>query len=372
MTFRELYDRYRAGTATPEERRIVDEELEKATILNDHLFGTWEETAEPAPAAEFKEVKRSLRKRNAALVLTSVVLVFALLMTIPLVENVYFDPMQGTWSEERTDLEIALECYYNLFAPRQFFLGVESITDTGFASWALELSFMDNDSLGTGNYLTATVSKNDIHFPRGTLYYTPTNMFDMAPLRPQGDHWVESAMHSIERQFRNVDEEAHVYGAVSFVEDLTAEQLFDLWLDYGAAIQWAGVRVGRPADPPQPLIGVHLEYGRQDCGVNAAYPELEVGLPTYANLEQHFRSMVEYCRDYERGTMNIGVVADPAYYDQVLEELDENGMRFFGCFMSAQPEVYYQLVEDGYITDFYALEVWDDFTYAYDAPSFGG
>ena len=370
MTFREIFEKYQAGAATEEERRLVDEELEKAAIINEHLFGSWEELPSEPPAGELKTVKRSLRKRNLALVLTSVAVVIAMLLSVPLVERVYFDPNQATWSEEFTDLELALDCYYSLFAPRQFCNGVETVTDTGFASWSMELSFWDRDSLGHKDYLTATVSKDEIRFPSGTLYYTPVDVFDMGPVCPSGK-WKESALDYLQWLFREVDDDTYVYGAVSFGEDLSAKELFSLTYTHAASVEWAGVRVGHPADPQKPLVGMRIDRWREDVGVNADYPDLLGEVNAY-NAEQHFRSMLNYCRDYEQNTINIGIIEESDYYDKVLAELDENGLRFFGCFMTATPEVYYRLAEEGYITDFYMLEVLEPLGYAYFPPSFGG
>ena len=370
MTFRVLFEKYQAGAATEEERRLVEEELEKTALLNEHLFGTWEEPSAEPPAGELKQVKRSLRKRNIALVLTSVAVVLALLLSVPLAERAYFDPNQATWSEEMTDLEIALDCYYSLFAPRQFCQGVETVTDTGFASWSMELSFWDREALGHTDYLTATVSRDELRFPSGTLYYVPSDIFDMGPVCPSGN-WKDAALEHLKWQLREVDKDADVYGAVSFAADLSAGELMELIRSYEVSVEWAGVRVGHPTVPQTPLVGMRLNRWREDVGVNAAYPEL-LGHVTAQNAEQHFRSMLNYCRDYEQNTVNIGVVEDSGYYDKVLEELDEGGLRFFGCMMAAKPEVYYRLAEDGYITDFRTLEVWDHTIYAYVAPSFGG
>ena len=113
MTFKELFERYQSGTATEAQRQMVEDELEKAAIINEHLFGTWEEEPLPPPADHIKEVSRSLRKRNALVVLTSLVLTAAMLLGavtlgIPLAESRYFDPTQATYSDNRADLDLAL------------------------------------------------------------------------------------------------------------------------------------------------------------------------------------------------------------------------------------------------------------------------
>lgn len=374
MTFREKMDRYRAGTATPEERRAVEEELDKAAIINDYLFGSWEEgeTAE-APAGELKQVKKSLRRRNIGLVLTSVVLVAVMLLSIPLVEKQYFDPMQQTTSSTKfSDLDIALRCYYNLFSPEQDYNFITSYTDTGFGRWSLELSFFDWESIGYHAYLTAAVDKNEIHFPHNTLFYSPTDLFNMGPVELSIDSVGYEADHEVGWQLAELEEDTSVYAAVSFNADLTAGELFAFMDRYSVIIRWAGVRAGHPSDPLKPLIGMELDGYWEDCGINADYPDL-VGEVTADNAEQHFRSMVEYCRDYERSTINIGVVEDPEYYDKVLAELDENGLLFYGAYVTGSVQDFRDMAAQGQITHFKVLEVQDESRgFAYMAPSFGG
>lgn len=378
MTFRELFDRYRAGTATDEERRIVEEELDKAALINEHLFGSWEEPAPAeAPAGELKQVKKSLRRRNLLLVLTSLVLTAAIALGvvqygIPMAESRYFDPTQATWSEEKTDLELALECYYILFSTRQLFTGVEPAQDTGFAAWSVEFSCVEGEQDGRTIYRTATVDKNEIHFPRDTLRFIAPEYFEMPMLGFSREYLLEYMPDYVSTILRDVEEDDSVLAAITFAEDLTAEQMMKLQRQAGCIFHWAGVRTKKGLPLTEPLIGVQLSQGREDCGVNAAYPDLECGIPTEYNLESHFRSLVTYCRDYQKNTMDIGILEDPEYFDKVLSYLDENGMTFYGCFASGDAEAFLWMAENGYISDISPVEINTHFTYNYQSDTFGG
>ena len=373
MTFREIFEKYQAGTANEEERRLVDEELEKAAIINEHLFGSWEELPAEPPAGELKQVKKSLHKRNLALVLTSVAVVIAMLMSVPLVERcMYFDPRKTTTGDTwGSDLDIALWCYYDLFAPLQDYSRINSYTDTGFGTWSLELQYFDGESPSWFTYLTATVDKNEIRFPRNTLFYASDELFDMGPIQVSLDSPGYDSLFEIEHIYPDVEEDAHVHAAISFNADLNAQELFDLMDTYGIVPSWAAVRVGRPSDPQKPLIGMRLNRHQEEMGINGKYPEL-MGHVTAYNAEQHFRSMVEYCRDYESEIMNIGIVEDPSYYDKVLTELDENGLRFYGAYVYTSMQTLKELAEAGHMTHLRILEIQESTKYAYLTPSFGG
>lgn len=373
MTFRELFEKYQAGAATEEERRLVDEELEKAALINEHLFGTWEELPAEPPAGELKQVKRSLRKRNLALVLTSVAVVIALLLSVPVAEKcLFFDPMKATTGDQwGSDLDIALWCYYDLFAPLQDYSRINSYTDTGFGTWSLELQYFDGESPSWFTYLTATVDKNEIRFPQNTLFYASEELFNMGSIQIGIDSAGYDSLFDMEHIYAEVEEDDYVHAAISFNADLSAEELFDLMDTYGIVLSWAAVRVGVPSDPQKPLIGMRLNRHQEDNGINKIYPEL-MGQVTAYNAEQHFRSMVEYCRDYEEKTMNIGIVEEPGYYNKVLAELDENGLRFYGAYVHTTMQTLKELAEDGHMTDLRLLEAQKNITYAYMTPSFGG
>lgn len=373
MTFRELFEKYRAGEATVEERRLVEEELEKAALINEHLFGSWEELPAEPPAGELKTVKRSLRKRSLTLVLTSVAVVIALLLSVPVAEQyLFFDPMQTTTGDTwGSDLDIALWCYYDLFAPLQDYSRISSYTDTGFGAWNLELQYYDGESPSWFTYLTATVDKNELRFPQNTLFYASGEVFEMGPLQIGIDSSGYDSLYEIEHIYTDVEEDDYVHAAISFNADLSAEELFDLMDRYGIVPTWAAVRVGAPSEPQKPLIGMRLDRHQENMGINEKYPEL-MGQVTALNAEQHFRSMVEYCRDYEAGTMNIGIVEDPGYYDKVLAELDENGLRFYGAYINTTMQTLKELAEDGHMTRLSILEVQKDTKYAYLTSYFGG
>ena len=57
MSFRELMEKYKIGQATAEERRMVEEELEKFELINEFEYEKFEETVT-------EETDTSIRKDN--------------------------------------------------------------------------------------------------------------------------------------------------------------------------------------------------------------------------------------------------------------------------------------------------------------------
>ena len=98
MTFKEAMEHYRAGTASEQERQLVEQELEKSQLIAEYLDEQWDEKAfvPIAPTEEIKQVRKTLRRRNILIVLTSLALSAALLLGavyigIPAAEGLYWD-----------------------------------------------------------------------------------------------------------------------------------------------------------------------------------------------------------------------------------------------------------------------------------------
>ena len=72
MTFRELLEKYKNGSATPEEREQTERELEKFDALTEYMleqdFPQEEQPKAEAAEGELKKIRRNIKQRNAVLV----------------------------------------------------------------------------------------------------------------------------------------------------------------------------------------------------------------------------------------------------------------------------------------------------------------
>ena len=145
MTFKTAMEHYRTGTASPEECRLVEAELDKFQLISEYLDRSCPEPAPPREPSrrELKRLRRNLRRRNTVLVLTSLILAAALLFgtfrcAIPYLEShLYWDPNTVSYGTQLdTDLGLTLFAYSELFCPN---MCVESVTatHTGFASYSI-------------------------------------------------------------------------------------------------------------------------------------------------------------------------------------------------------------------------------------------
>lgn len=360
MTFKEAMERYRAGTASAEEKQLVEAELEKHSLIAEYLDEQWDETAAlaPPPAEEMRRVRKSLRRRNGLIVITSIVLAAALLLTvvlvgIPAAERLYWDPTQPSGVQpDSTDLELMLAAYAELFCPAVNVAGV-SANRTGFARYDVSLRYWDANRGGDVRFVEGSIEKGQLHLPQGTLQNATVNLFERAtyPFYPEKE-WAVNVCGQLEQ----LPEYITVTAAVSFPKDLSMEELLVLrsTLQNGE-IGWVGIRTSAENEQLLPLCGMQpFAGGTVWMEANWAYPDFELSpvKMTAENLEAHFRALLQLSADQVGNDTGIDLrSADgQSFYEKVLDYTAENGVYSYGCFVSCSPGALLALVESGAVS----------------------
>ena len=175
MTFRELLEKYKNGTATEAERAMVEAELEKSEAIADYLAEGLEALEEGGETlsdsgAEVKKVKRAVNRRLRRTALWAAAIVLAVVLAVqfvinPLVSSFYYQPNLRTvgQDEERNaeaammcaagdDVEVDLTALYELLVPGQTPMDVQ-VDAEGFGRYTL--TYQTEDGL-TGDMLPVT------------------------------------------------------------------------------------------------------------------------------------------------------------------------------------------------------------------------
>lgn len=364
MTFKDAMEHYRAGTATPAERQMVEDELEKSQLIADYLDEQWAEEPLPpldAPAGEVQQVRKKLRRHSLTLVLTSVALAAALLLgtvygLIPALEKQYWDPGEQTLGQQFfSDLDITLDAYAELFCPELSFVQTLS-RRTGFAKHELNIRYqLDHQA---PSYALAQLDRGTLTLPMELLDQTvPVNCFERGsypsyPASPEALAWTRQALEKL-------PEFISVTAAVSFPEDLSMDELlaFQAALGESAQIGWIGIR-HYPSDQQfYPLCGIKPFAGGTILETESdAYPLLsikEIEHPTAEQMQQHFLSLLRWSCDRTRAGRGIPIGwHDPAvsYYERVLDYVEENGMYTYGCYLTTTPQTLLRLLDEGVVS----------------------
>ena len=265
MEFKTALSHYKDGTANEEERSYIEEELEKAQLIAECLDAQWEHAPIPeeVSGSEMKRVRRRLRLRNASVVLTSLILVFAILIgviqyAIPAVEKQYWNPAQETYVEMFPDLSVTLSVYAELFCPTQAVRYV-TVQKTGFANYDVSIEMTDTLFSRNKSYYSGSVEKGNMTLPKG-IWDLPGRIFANTdgeiPDMPQEilqEH--NDYVCSILEDFPGYTK---VLAAVSFPKDLSMDELIKLEKTYQNTCRfgWIAIRASNFEQKTLPLCGM--------------------------------------------------------------------------------------------------------------------
>ncbi|MEG2176944.1 MAG: hypothetical protein RRY97_08745, partial [Oscillibacter sp.] len=231
MTFHELLERYKTGTATAEERMLVETELEKNEAISDYLAeGFSIPTGENAPPpGESRRVKKTVNRRLVRVVALSVAIVFALLLGTrfvlsPLFAATRYNPTGRTVGQQSTaDINFDLTTLYELVYPG---FSVSSVYTEDLQFGRYRLSFQQVDSF-TGE----TESRSREISPRwdGAGWWVDP-YFELTDLSPRdeedGAFWLaEQCTAESVAELRELPESAYTSAWVTFPRELTPEEL---------------------------------------------------------------------------------------------------------------------------------------------------
>lgn len=372
MTFSDAMAHYRAGTATDDERTLVEEELEKNRLIAEYLDAQWEESMpEPEKAIpEMDTVRKSLRKRSSIIVLTSLVLAAALLLSvvfigIPAAEKLYWDPNQVSYGGEyaANDLELTIAAYTELFCPDMNIASVYP-TKTGFASYDISIQYWNAHRGGESMFATARLEKGVLTFPNGFIRLESMNVFERAcyPFYSLDDSYKASTYDKLQE----LPDYVRVTAAVSFAEDKSMEEIIDLQSRLDQAwVRWVGIRHCPENEQLAPLCGMTPSpFGIVRDQINEAYPCFEMVSTegTAENLETHFLSLLQFSADQMskgEGIAENGHTGN--YYTEVMDYVKENGIYSYGCYITGSPDAILELLDSGEITQAWVQDAWINF-----------
>lgn len=328
---------------------------------------------------ELRKIRRNIRKRNALLVLTSLVLAAALLLGmvqygIPALERRYWDPRQVSFgTAEGTDLDMLLAAYTDLFSPTTYFHGTR-VNHSGFASYDITIQYTD-ERTGEKRESYATLEKGDLFIPFG--------VWDTVGHTEVGDYWMEvqdvlPEVIEANREFTieklsPLPEYVTVAAFITFTEDKTLTEVFrfreelandkiDPYNDTGYC--WTAIRHTEEADKS-------VRCGMNAWGFTDRFPEANEEYPAFSewqayedrftNYEQwsskqktftaHFKSMLKFMDDQLKNGTGIPAPAsstgevDLDYYANALAYVEENGVMAYGCYIFGSPQHLLKILE---------------------------
>lgn len=401
MDFKTAMEHVRDGTATEEERRLVDSEVDKYLLITEHLDARWEREAPPMPEVlpELKQLRTKLRRRNAVLIFTCLLLVAAIAAAAaayiaprmeekqqtqvqqqvqqevaPQVQEQleerakaleeanakYWDPTVHTYSARYSDLHLTMDCYaeLHLFSFRNVHVGSPVQTDIG--TYQIPVTIVKNGEYNP-QYLEITLEKDVLTLPPELDDGLMQGMFGYMDSLPAEEglvvitpDWVtEEIAQNYEyftEKLAQLPDYFSVVADVTFPDFMDMEQFLAFYEQYSERLNigWVGIRKG----PGLGLCGMSPLTDLNGAENVEGYPYLQLnGFDdlTPENLEQHFMSLLRFAQDQLEKGRGIARYSDPDFYTDVLGFVKLYGVSTYGCRITTTPSVLLELLESGVI-----------------------
>lgn len=383
MDFKTSFENYKAGCASGEERNLVETELEKYTLITEHFDAQWEQSeVVPSPSsAEISKLNKRLRHQNMMLVLTSIVLVAALLITSILglapslrttiqawqgqtvdeklaeqarleaeAETAFWDPKEARFCNHVSDFQLTIDAYTELFFPGYDVASVW-INKTGFASYQININRYDEQS--NCDNITAAVIEGQLQLEMDLQLSKPAVNIFYAYDEPEA---VDFALAEIE----NLPDYVDIYAAVSFFDNLSIAEVIQLQEQYDLRIEWCAVDVGDKTYGPCGM-DVFSSGGIGYDLVDGSYPDFSA-MHHNSNpeqLENKFKTLLKYSADRIAEGKGLPVSSYATdFYTYALDYVERNGVNIYGCFLIASPATLINLIDEGIVNGICIEDAW--------------
>lgn len=261
MTFRELLEKYKEGTLTEEEKKLVESELEKNEAINDYLAenldltSSFNSTEEIQSDITTNKVRKTVNRRLLKVVALSVIIVFAILFSVkyivsPLVSNQYYNPTSKNLDGIRYDL------FYDIRALTEVTLPGYSLSDAytedlGFGDY--KLSYTRTNTFNTEMESATVQLKKGEKFSDtfealyGRSYIMWGNLLGMTEKDSNYKDILDiEKKKNVERleNLKELPQSSYVSAFIMFNVNLSMQELYDLMCKYqDVNFEWAAIKV---------------------------------------------------------------------------------------------------------------------------------
>ncbi|QUH25804.1 anti sigma factor C-terminal domain-containing protein [Serpentinicella alkaliphila] len=400
MNFKDLLKRYKEGTATDEEVKIIEEELEKyeslegyfAESISDQFFKTDKFDGETLPinGDEIRNIQKVVNHRLVKVVITSVFIVIVLYIGFfygvsSVVDKMYYDPTAITQSEEQqfksSDFSYDMQAYISLNMPGHSIYSFTFQKPKGFGTYELSYSLWD--------LFTKNDQRHFIDLSRGRITHAIDGIFSTQnrfskwqgfekilypfPEYASKDAIIlrdEDAQRKNEVTLRYLNELnplSFISMSIVFDEDLTMEEFYHMRREYSALdFKWVGVRTTDPGTQwsetqPMHLVGFNPNFNDEPSSNrrpdSEKYPLFNlVDMWDERTLSEkdfpeaygtHFRSRLKYLRNrkefVEIFDYNFYKID---FYDDAIKYIDEHGVKTYGVLVYGTAEEFLEHIDE--------------------------
>lgn len=362
MNYKELLNRYKKGLVSEEERQLIEQELEKQEAFEEYISETFDEefniVAELSSSeihdTETTRLKKSVNNKLRKVIIASVSIVMALLISIfliisPLIDSLYYNPNEITVGKIDNDISFDIYAISELNMPG-LNPSTVSVEKKGFGEYNVMYSYLNvfNEESYDVNHKIKRSKINSSHWDYGLK----SNMFQS--IRNPDFYTInfEESKQKVLDHIKKLNPISYVSVEILFENDLSMEELYNLELKYPEIeFEWAGIRTNAADDISNELIGIQLMNSQRgsvllgDEQIKDKYPAffmidwlvkpigwqgVDYSMEAQA-YEHHYMNLLEYVSDREDAIKVLEQRDGKGeFYRLALEFAKENGVKAYG------------------------------------------
>lgn len=374
MGYKEKIQKYKDGTLSEDERRDLEQEMEKIREISDYIYGlelseSADLSGEKEKSAEksLKNIRRSVSRRFLKAGVATGAIVIAIVMFLifglsPLMNRLYYDPAEAA-GEYSTVLDVPMHVFTELHCVDQNY-SYALAKPEGFGSYSIKCGFSSGlQSSEESLFLNKGKFDEDSFYDTFKLNHF-TDDFDIV------ETYVEDGKEiTVKRDDSDYVEElaklpksACVKCAVNFKKALSLEELRDI-MDrnqvYGvraiAALGERQISVNHMGFIP----GSSGNVLEKDAYDSKQYPYLcNTDAETPKEWALHFQNMLEYLLDSDDF---MGAIPDgelqKEQYKEALAYIKKNGVKVYSLVTFASPENLRNMRKDSRVANISIMDV---------------
>ena len=374
MGYKEKIQKYKDGTLSEDERRDLEQEMEKIREISDYIYGLeLSESAdfsgerEKSTEESLKNIRRSVSRRFLKAGVATGAIVIAIVMFLifglsPLMNRIYYDPSEAA-GEASTVLDVPMHVFTELHCVDQNY-SYALAKPEGFGSYSIKCGFSSGlQSSEESLFLNKGKFDEDSFYDTFKLNHI-TDDFEVT------ETYIENGKEVTEKrddrfyvkELARLPESAYVKCAVNFKKALSLEELRDI-MDrnqvYGTrAIAALGERK-ISANHLGFIPGSSGNVLEKDAYDSKQYPYLcKTDAETPKDWAFHFQNMLEYLLDSDDF---MGAIPDgelqKEQYKEALAYIKKNGVKVYSLVTFASPENLRNMRKDSRVANISIMDV---------------
>lgn len=375
MIFKELMDRYKNGIASDEEKKLVEEELEKYEAIEDYLaemidLNFTSSLVDEQYKEESMKLKRSVNTRLRKVVFTSVAIVMSIVLAVffiisPLIDSFFYNPTKVTVGDTDYDIDFDMDALTELNLPGYALSSQIHVDKLGFGNYDISYSRTNLFTQET-NHVYSKIKRG--HNITNHTKFVDDNYFNFTSIRyPDGisSQQIVEQKERVMNHIRQLSPVSYISSWLTFENDMTMEDLHQLKLKYpNVDFVWSGVRTAPHNEGIHDLLGFSMRFGTGILSVDKPdaekYPAFDIlewlVNPTYdggemylepKGYELHFKDLLKYLVD-RKEAVNV-LDKHPRkyeYYKQAFDYVEKHGVKSFGVLVYSEAQDLIELLEN--------------------------